>query len=159
MFDGYPFEFLVDSPEDGGMEEHAWFPAPTDTAAGVLEAFCNAYIEHPLEQIDHEFTLQLGPREWHQATLDVYDDEGDELEELTGAEAIKQAAERGTEEGLRFHKVEPGEEGALPWWRIDLVEKCGILLGEDEDEIQIKCNLVSNHEGACVQQRFLVPHP
>lgn len=159
--DGYPFDYLVDSPEDGGFEEHAWMPAPEGFGPEhVLEAFVIAFIEHPLEHIDHEMTLRLGPLEMHVAELLRWDDE-DEEQELVGAAAVRYALENQAEESLRFRKLRDDEDeaDAMAYWRIDVVEACAHLMGEDEDEIQIRCNLPAGHVGEHVRQKFLDPHP
>lgn len=122
------YEFLVDTPEDGYIEEHGWL-------RGDLAATPEAAIEKMTDLVRRDLcmdplvTVEDVPAKFQvvgkvtlRAEFEVTDEDGDEVEKLVGPAAETAAAEHGRDEEVRYVPCDPSDDGAVEWWKLELVE-------------------------------------
>lgn len=113
----YLFPYLIDSPEDGYVEERGWLAgelATTPTkAAKVMRRLYVA--DHGREAIryDERMTFGCAGSEWHRPTVLELSDEGEEI--------IRPPVPDDDPEDIRFNKCQPDDDGAQEWWVCELV--------------------------------------
>lgn len=131
----YPYPYLVDSPEDGGVEDHGHLPlhAAVDAESAARE-FARAYEDAEEPPI---FTCD-GVQDLLRPVVYEYDTAGSRpptTEELADSEFSFDC--------IRFEKAQPGDPFAQLWWRIEAVQRCGAY----DEEGDFYCRLADGHEG------------
>lgn len=115
----YLFPYLIDSPEDGGIEERGWLAGdlaktPREAAKTMRQLYV-ADCGRDALRYDDRMTFACNLREWHKPTVLELDDE--DVERLRAPHADDDPEE------IRFNRCQPGEEGAQAWWVCELVPR------------------------------------
>lgn len=114
------FAYLIDSPEDGCVEEHGWLLAAlADTPEQAVDVFT---MELTRESGPTDDTFEVVGKELLHATIAVYSgDDSEDVDMLVGDAAEQHAIEHGLDEDVRYVKCEPGDDGCREWWKLAVV--------------------------------------
>ena len=129
------FPYLIDTPEDGYVEEHGWLPvSAATTAEDAAREFARIYEgcedQTPIFQCD-------GSRVWLKPSAFDY-----------GTNEEREPNETDWQEGgenVRFRKCDPGEPLAQEWWIIEAIPRCG----KYDEEGDFYCLRAEGHDDEC----------
>lgn len=118
------FPFLIDAPEDGGIDSRAWLPADAaETSQQAIVEFEKRYkaVTGELPWIDDKLVLTCKSKVYLRTSMEVSD--GEDVDTLYGQAAEEEARRDpyGTAiEELRYDSCEPDDDGAELFWLLVL---------------------------------------